>query len=114
MHYKQVILVRQDLQLPKGKLAAQTAHASVEAVLKSDKKQVQYWRNEGMTKVALKVKDEKELFQYLQQAKDARLTTSLISDAGRTVVAPGTVTCGAIGPDEEEKIDRITEKRKLL
>ena len=114
MHYKQVILIRQDLQLPKGKLVAQAAHASVEAVLKSDKKLVQYWRNEGMTKVALKVKDEKELFQYLQQAKDAGLTTSLITDAGRTVVAPGTVTCGAIGPDEEEKIDRITEKLKIL
>ncbi len=111
---KQVILIRQDLQLPKGKLAAQAAHASVEAVLKSDKKLVQEWRNEGMTKVALKVQDEKELLSYLQQAKEAGLVTALITDAGRTVVAPGTRTCLGIGPDEEEKIDSITGKLKLL
>ncbi len=46
MRYKQVILVRQDLKLPKGKMAAQVAHASVEAVLKSDKKTVESWRDE--------------------------------------------------------------------
>lgn len=111
---KQVILIRQDLQLPKGKLAAQAAHASVEAVLKSDKKLVQEWRSEGMTKVALKVQDEKELLSYLQQAKEAGLVTALITDAGRTVVAPGTRTCLGIGPDEEEKIDQVTGKLKLL
>ena len=52
--YKQVILVRQDLQLPKGKLAAQVAHASVEAVLRSDKTVVKNWRAEGMKKIVLK------------------------------------------------------------
>ena len=68
--YKQVILIRQDLKLPKGKLAAQCAHASVEAVLKSDSELVKAWRNEGMAKIVLKVKDEKELIRYFQQAKD--------------------------------------------
>ncbi len=113
-NYKQVILVRQDLKLPKGKLAAQAAHASVEAVLKSNKDIVQDWRDQGMAKIVLKVKDEKELVQYFQQAKDAKLTCSLITDAGRTVIAPGTKTCAAIGPDEEEKIDKITGKLALL
>ena len=112
--YKQVILVRQDLKLPKGKMAAQAAHASVEAVLKSDPKTVKAWREEGMTKIALKVKDEKELLLYFQHAKDARIVVSLITDAGRTVIAPGTKTCVGIGPDMEDKIDKITGKLPLL
>ena len=112
--YKQVILVRQDLKLPKGKLAAQCAHASVEAVLKSDSKVVSAWRKQGMPKIVLKVKDEKELLLYLQKAKDEELVTALITDAGKTVVAPGTKTCGGIGPDEEERIDAVTGKLPLL
>jgi peptidyl-tRNA hydrolase, PTH2 family len=111
---KQVILVRQDLKLPKGKLAAQVAHASVEAVLHSDKKVVQAWRDEGMAKIVIKVKDEKELIKYFQQAKEEGLAVSLITDAGRTVIAPGTKTCAGIGPDDDEKVDGITGKLSLM
>jgi len=103
-----------DLKLPKGKLAAQSAHASVDAVLKSNKKMVNEWRDEGMAKIVLKVKDEKELVSFFQRAKDNDLVTSLITDAGRTVIAPGTKTCVGIGPDEEEKIDKLTGKLGLL
>lgn len=112
--YKQVILVRQDLQLPKGKLAAQAAHAAVEAVLRSDKTTVKNWRAEGMKKIVLKVKDTKELNKYMQLAKDAELVTALITDAGKTVVAPGTETCCAIGPAEEDDIDAITGALKMM
>jgi PTH2 family peptidyl-tRNA hydrolase len=112
--YKQVILMRQDLKLPKGKMAAQAAHASVEAVLKSDKNKVSGWRNNGSKKVVLKVENEKELYRYIQLAKDADITTSAITDAGKTVIASGTVTCGAIGPDFDEKIDRITGKLGMV
>ncbi len=112
--YKQVILVREDLKLPKGKLAAQVGHAAVEAVLKSEKDVVKKWRAEGMMKVVLKVADEKELKKYMQQAKDQGLVTALITDAGRTVVEPGTVTCLGIGPDTIEHIDTVTGKLKVL
>lgn len=114
MSLKQVILVRQDLNLPKGKLAAQAAHASVEAVLKSEPATIKTWRKEGMPKIVLKVKDEKELISFFQKAKDQDLTASLITDAGRTVVEPGTRTCVGLGPDEEEKIDLLTGKLSLL
>src|SRR3989344_2925704 len=114
MGYKQVILMRVDLKLPRGKACAQSAHAAVEAVLKSSEKKVSAWRKEGMPKIVLKVKDEKELLSYLQKAKDDGLTTALITDAGRTVVAPGTKTCGAIGPDEEDKVDAVSGKLPLL
>ncbi len=114
MTYKQVILVRQDLKLPKGKLAAQAAHASVEAVLKSDKKIVTAWHDSGMAKIVLKVKNETELVYYLQKAKQEGLIAALITDAGHTVVAPGTKTCVGIGPGREEKIDGVTGALKLL
>ena len=55
MEFKQVILVRQDLKMPKGKLAAQVAHASVEATLKSGKDKIHTWRYGGMKKVVLKL-----------------------------------------------------------
>ena len=113
-NYKQVILVRMDLKLPKGKLAVQVAHASVEATHRSDRDIIKRWRAEGMKKVVLKIADLDELYRYEQQAKDARLTVAVITDAGLTTVAPGTTTCMAIGPDEEEKIDRITGNLKIL
>ena len=112
--YKQAILVRQDLKLPKGKMAAQAAHASVDAVLKSDKDIVKKWRSEGMMKVVLKVNDLKELRKYNQIAKDNGLKTAVITDAGRTVVEPGTTTCFAIGPDKEEDIDLVIKDLKLM
>lgn len=112
--YKQVIIVRQDLKLPKGKLAAQVGHACVDAVLKSDQKLVNAWKSTGMAKIVLKVKDLKELKEYQQLAKENKLVNALITDGGKTVVAPGTVTCLAIGPDLEEKVDKITHNLKLL
>lgn len=112
--YKQVILVRSDLKLPPGKLAAQVAHASVEAVLRSDKEHVKAWRDQGMTKIVLKVATLKGMKKYMQMAKDAGLVTALIRDAGKTVVEPGTETCCAIGPDVEEDIDVITHDLKMV
>ena len=112
--YKQVILIRHDLKLPTGKACAQAAHASVEAVLKSDSTVVKSWRKEGMAKIVLKVKDEKELITYFQKAKDSGLISSLITDAGRTVIASGTNTCVAIGPDKSAKIDLITKNLPLF
>lgn len=114
VEYKQVILVREDLKLPKGKLAAQSSHASVEATLKSDKKIVDLWRKEGAKKIVLKVKDEKELFIYKQMAEDLGLKTALIQDAGHTVLQPGTITCLGIGPDLEDEMDKVSSKLKML
>ncbi|NQV08663.1 peptidyl-tRNA hydrolase [Candidatus Woesearchaeota archaeon] len=111
---KQVILVIQDLKLPKGKMSAQVAHASVEAAMKSDKKIVSEWRSEGAKKVVLKVDNKEELYKYKQFAEDNSLKTAVITDAGKTCIAPGTVTCMGIGPDDEEKIDKITGKLGMV
>jgi PTH2 family peptidyl-tRNA hydrolase len=114
MPYKQVILVREDLKLPKGKMAAQVSHASVDATLKSDRKIVDEWKKTGAGKIVLKVKDEKELFKYKQMAEDFGLKTALVKDAGHTVVEPGTITCLGIGPDFSEKIDRVSGNLKMM
>ena len=104
---KQAIILRKDLKLPTGKAVSQGAHAAVEAVLRSDKEKVKYWRDNGMPKIVLKVNDLNQI------AKDNGLVTALITDAGRTVVDSGAVTCLAIGPDKEEKIDRVIKELKL-
>ena len=114
MRYKQVILARQDLKLPKGKLSVQCSHASVDCALKSDKKIVEKWRAQGGKKVVLKIADEKELLKYMSMAENEGLKTALIKDAGHTVLEPGTITCLGIGPDLEEKIDKITGKLKMV
>jgi peptidyl-tRNA hydrolase, PTH2 family len=111
---KQVILVRQDLKLPKGKMAVQVAHASSSALIKSHKDDIKKWQSGGMKKVVLKVKDVDELFKYKQEAEDIGLVTALITDAGKTVVEPGTVTCLGIGPDKEDKIDTVTGKLGMV
>ncbi len=114
MEMKQAIVVRADLKMSKGKIAAQASHASVECVLNSSREKVKEWRLEGMKKVVLKVGSLKELAAILQAAKDDGLTACMITDAGRTEVEPGSKTCVGIGPDDSEKIDMITSKLKML
>jgi len=112
--YKQVILVRQDLGLEAGKLAAQVAHASLQSALKTNKKLMDSWMRDGGKKVVLKVADEKELVEYKKLADREKLNNSLIKDAGHTVLKPGTTTCLGIGPDKEEKVDKVTGKLRML
>ena len=112
--YKQVIIVRQDLKLPKGKLAAQVAHAAVESFTKADNRVAALWKNAGQKKIVCKVADEKALRKLLIGAQNAGLPHALITDAGKTVIAPGTVTCLGIGPADEEKIDKLTGELGML
>ncbi|MBT3940708.1 peptidyl-tRNA hydrolase [Candidatus Woesearchaeota archaeon] len=117
MSYKQVILIRTDLKMSKGKTAAQASHAAVEASLKAKKKHrliFSAWRLSGMKKVVIKVASQKDLYKYAQQAKEQGLTTAVIADAGMTELKPGTVTACAIGPDKDDKIDQVTGNLQTL
>jgi len=114
MSLKQVILVRDDLKMSRGKMAAQVAHASVDAALKSDKKLLHQWREEGMKKVVLKVESLKDLLDYKKKAEKAGLAASLVKDAGKTFFRKPETTCLAIGPDKEKKIDTVSGKLKLV
>ena len=111
---KQVIVVRADLKLPKGKLAAQVAHASVDCTLISERDIVSKWVSEGQKKVILKVDTKEDLLKLWQIAKNNKLKTSIIKDAGRTFLEPGTITCLGIGPDDYSKINKVTGNLKMV
>lgn len=111
---KQVILVRTDLKMSKGKMSAQVAHASVSAVLKSSKTNLDSWRKTGMKKVILRVGSQKELLFFQRGLKREKLVSSLVKDAGKTFFKKPTITCLGIGPDFDKKIDKITGGLKLI
>ncbi len=120
MKMKQVIVIRKDINMSKGKVAAQAAHASCEAVFKIiDSKNklwhewLRLWREEGQMKVVLKVDSEEKLLEIFSKANLMKLPASLIIDAGHTQLPPGTKTAVAIGPAPEDLIDKITGSLKL-
>ncbi len=112
--FKQVIIVRADLKMGKGKLAAQVAHASYSATKKADKKILGAWENAGQKKIVLKVGSEEELLTVEKKCKAKKIPCALITDAGLTQLEPGTATALGIGPDKEERIDEITGDLSLL
>jgi len=72
------------------------------------------WITQGMAKVCLKVSSEEELLACHHAARSAGLESHLIRDSGRTEFnGVPTLTACAIGPDEPERIDRITGELTL-
>jgi len=112
--YKQAIVVRKDVKMGKGKLAAQAAHASLGSALDADDDLIDEWMAEGAKKVVLKVSGEKEMRSLIAQAKRLRLPHFLVRDAGLTQVKKGTLTAIGIGPASEREVDKVTGKLKLL
>ncbi len=117
---KQVIVVRRDIRMGKGKAAVQVAHASCEVVFKildSGNKTwlrwLELWKAQGQMKVVLKVDSEEKLMKTLFEAQRAGLPVALIVDAGRTQLPSGTKTAVAIGPAPKDFVDRITGSLKL-
>lgn len=133
---KQVIVVRTDLSMRRGKESAQVAHASMAFLAEQIREQfVRYyslgeeerknyiqpscaeirltgceadWLGGIFIKVILAVGCEEELMVVKQLAEEADLKVRLIIDAGLTEIPANTPTCLAIGPDHAEKIDAIT------
>lgn len=117
MRTKQVIAVRTDLGMSRGKIAVQVAHAAccaVEEVRKRCPDLLRMWEEEGSKKVVVEVESEEELMKIYEEAKSSGLACCLVRDAGLTEIPPGTATAVAIGPDLSEKIDRITGGLRLL
>ncbi len=115
--YKQVIVVRTDIKMSKGKLAVQVAHAAVSSFEEAKKLAPEWakeWLREGQKKVVVKVKDLEELLQVKHEADRRKLPNFLVADRGLTELPPGTVTCLGIGPAPTELVDEVTGKLKLL
>ena len=114
---KLVIAVRKDLDMGKGKIAAQVAHAAVSCALtaqKSEKKIFREWMNGGQKKIVIRVDSEEQLKELIRESRDAGLVTEPINDAGHTQISPGTLTCVGIGPAEEGILETITGRFSLL
>jgi PTH2 family peptidyl-tRNA hydrolase len=116
MEYKLVVAVRQDLDMSKGKMAVQVAHASVITALKcksSNAKWFRNWYNEGQKKVVVKADDVEKLLDLQRDAEKLNVSTALIDDAGLTELPPGTTTCVGMGPAPNSVIDQVTGNLKL-
>jgi len=111
--YKQVIILRTDLKTEKGKLISQAIHAALGALRLTEKKIVKKWEIKGAKKVVLKARLD-ELKEIERKLRKEKIFYFLVKDAGLTQLKPSTVTALGIGPIEEEKIDKITGKLKLL
>jgi PTH2 family peptidyl-tRNA hydrolase len=105
---KQAIVVRTDLGMGTGKLAAQVAHASLSAYEDTDDRTRKQWKGGGQKKVVLKGNGEAQLFELADKAEREGLPNAIIRDAGHTQLDPGTVTTLAIGPGDDEVVDRVT------
>ena len=121
---KQVIVMRKDLGMRKGKMIAQGSHASLGAVLlfsktnsfsKSILEAYEKWIDGTFSKICVSVDSEQELMEIYVEACKAKLPVRLITDAGKTEFhGVPTRTCLAIGPAYSEDIDKVTGKLKLL
>jgi PTH2 family peptidyl-tRNA hydrolase len=118
---KQVIVMRDDLNMRKGKMIAQGSHGSMAFMSKlmERKSQLtpvqQQWFDSSYAKICVRVSSEEQLVEIYEKAKEAGLEVHLVTDAGRTEFhGVPTKTCLAIGPDFSSKIDPITGDLKLL
>lgn len=129
---KQVIVIRKDLKMRRGKEIAQGAHASMAWLAKrvkevdteyADGKYVggfpltheeDIWLSGSFTKITLQVDSEEALMAVYEAAKATDLEVHLITDSGATEFnGVPTRTCLAIGPDRSSVIDKITANLKL-
>lgn len=114
--HKMVILVRSDINMGRGKAAAQCCHAALAAyqsALKRHPAIVAAWEAEGQPKVTLKVESVSQMEQLQSEARQAGLIAESVRDAGRTQLTPGTKTVCAIGPGPARLINLITGHLKL-
>ncbi|KAL2259487.1 hypothetical protein VTK26DRAFT_6828 [Humicola hyalothermophila] len=124
---KLVLVVRTDLGMTKGKIAAQCSHATLacyKALLAAAQssssssstaaKLLRQWERHGQAKIAVQVKSEEELLVLQAKARSLGITAEVICDAGRTQIASGSRTVLGVGPAPKSVVDQVTGELKLL
>lgn len=116
---KQVIVIRKDLGMRKGKMIAQGAHASMKVFLDRPisfmtKPPISEWLSGSFTKIVVYVNSEDELLDIYNIAVKNDIPTAIIKDAGKTEFKEPTYTAIAIGPYWNTEIDKITGHLPLL
>ncbi|KAI1388354.1 PTH2-domain-containing protein [Hypoxylon trugodes] len=122
---KLVLVVRTDLGMTKGKIAAQCSHATL-ACYKTlsraasrnpsspEARLLQRWERRGQAKIAVQIKSQDELLELLGKARSLGITSEVIQDAGRTQIDPGSLTVLGVGPAPKSLVDKVTGGLKLL
>ncbi|KAJ1999738.1 hypothetical protein GGI06_006028 [Coemansia sp. S85] len=113
---KLVLIIRTDLGMSKGKIAAQCSHATLgcyKRALKQAPGMLKAWEFTGQAKVTLKCNSEEELVDLQKKAQAAGLVAQSICDAGRTQIAAGSRTVLGIGPGPISAVDRVSGHLKL-
>ncbi|KAI0518314.1 PTH2-domain-containing protein [Xylaria bambusicola] len=122
---KLVLVVRTDLGMTKGKIAAQCSHATLACYktlsrsaarrpTSAEAKILQRWERLGQAKIAVQVKSQDELLTLMGKARSLGVTAEVIQDAGRTQIDPGSLTVLGVGPAPKSLVDQITGGLKLL
>ena len=112
---KQVIIIRKDLKMRKGKMITQAVHSfSMTVIPNLNKGNTQKWLNEGQKKITCSVDSEEEMIELFNQAEASGLICAIVTDAGLTEFNGPTKTALAIGPGRSDKINKITGNLKLL
>ena len=115
--YKMCIVLRTDLKMSTGKMIAQACHAAVDVSEKSKQENHQgwrKWRDEGAKKVALQVNSQEELEELAEKADKLDIVYTVIQDRGLTEVPAGSITALGLGPERNDKIDKITGNLQLM
>ncbi|VDN24589.1 unnamed protein product [Dibothriocephalus latus] len=114
---KLVLLVRQDLGMTKGKIAAQCSHATLGCYKQAEKicpEILKRWEWNGQPKIVLKAQSLDVLLECEKAADKLNINNCLIHDAGRTQIAAGSATVLGIGPAPADLIDKVSGHLKLL
>ncbi len=114
---KQAIVIRTDLEMSRGKIAAQAAHASLMSYFEAERQDRQVakeWLDTGEKKIVLKVGSEEALVKLFGAFKYKGVPCALVSDAGLTEIPPGSKTALGVGPWDSKEIDQFTKGLKLL
>ncbi|KAL2680576.1 hypothetical protein Neosp_008178 [[Neocosmospora] mangrovei] len=119
---KLVLVVRTDLGMTKGKIAAQCSHATLacyKTLLRApanspQRKILSRWERLGQAKIAVQVKSQDEMLELRRKARSLGLTAEVIQDAGRTQIEAGSRTVLGVGPAPRSLVDQVTGGLKLL